>query len=272
MLLLRSHQPRFKHYGNSSLTITDHDDVEANKGNNRNNFSQRNKAQIIILNVFLCCTFLGNQTNNNQVRVRGTTNNASSPQVPLAKFVNNITESESSKPKSRRQIFLEDCEPLCDLLWQTHIPDPYFGYFSGTIAHIDCERLFESELVDKGQDNNDGEAVVSPKIVPMDFHHDYAMNRCASIPVWYIDWEFKLKQRKTRSPDQTYQWSHDIVGKLVEHERQRDFGYGNYQTIDRSILYHVMSKVAQVKGQSRLVVGSKMPWVEAMCLTAGFPM
>ena len=182
MPLLRSRQPRFEHDGNSSLPTTDHDDDEANKGKDTKSFFQRNKAQTIILSVFLCCIFMGKHTNNNQVRVRKTNNDASSapPPVllPLTTIVNNtITESESLKPKlSRRQQILEDCGPLCDLSRQSHIPDPYFGYFAETTAPIDCQRLFQSELVDKGQDDDDdGEASPPPKIVRSHFHHDHAI-------------------------------------------------------------------------------------------------
>lgn len=148
------------------------------------------------------------------------------------------------------------CGELCDL---RRAPDEGGGQPLRTRrARVDCGALFREPLIDEEREH------FRAPPMPRELASEFEMG--GQMPTSY----HKLKDeahlgRKIR----TSRWSAKLVDGYVAQARKHELvgNYGRSQTLD--LLAALRRPEARLRGASVLVIGSKLPWVEALCLASG---
>jgi hypothetical protein len=178
------------------------------------------------------------------------------------------TSTAASAWTLQRDKILALCGPLCNttrpMITQNSLGHdiPNFGYFGLTTAPIDCPALFASTLLDEAGNFPLGK---SPRQPPVEYLADYTMQGRAVLEDWYIRENLYFGQQAKQAI-----WHRTLVEEWKHAALQGKFDtFGNYQVLDRRTLYDALQRIAQIRNQSVLVLGSETPWVEALCLAAG---
>ena len=146
-----------------------------------------------------------------------------------------------------------DCGELCETV-SLGEPGPYFNQIN---VPIDCHKLFQNELIDRGHNLKQ-----APKTIPKQMLQDFTMNGRISVSSWYFDQYYSGKEA------QTPVWTKKMIDQYTELAKHGELG-GNYGVSETNALRDGLKHAPGIKDGRVLVIGSEIPWVEACVLEAG---
>ena len=147
----------------------------------------------------------------------------------------------------------KDCGELCNTS-RDGLSGPCFNHIK---ANVQCKKLFENEDFDRGH----GE-VHAPKTIPKELLQEFTMNGRVKIQKLYYD--TKYIGGEPNSPI----WSKDDIERQIVLARKGILP-GNYGISHTNALRDGLKHAPLIKNGRILVIGSKIPWVEACVLEAG---
>ena len=147
----------------------------------------------------------------------------------------------------------QNCGELCNTS-RDGLSDTYFNHVK---ANVQCRKLFGNEDFDRGH----GETH-APKKIPKELLQEFTMNGRVKIQKLYFD--TKYLGREPNSPI----WSKDDIERQIVLARKGILP-GNYGISETNALRDGIQHAPLIKNGRILVIGSKIPWVEACVLEAG---
>ena len=147
----------------------------------------------------------------------------------------------------------QECGELCNTS-RDGLSGPYFNHVK---ANVQCKKIFGNEDFDRGH----GEAHAKKKI-PKESLQKFSMNGRVKIQKWYFD--TKYIGGESNSPI----WSKDDIERQIVLARKGILP-GNYGISHTNALRDGLKHTPLIKNGRILVIGSKIPWVEASVLEAG---
>ena len=129
-------------------------------------------------------------------------------------------------------------------------------HFYQRVVPVNCPTIFsDSVFIERGH----GEGV--PFRIHTNAKNEFTLNGAIPVRTWYFDQNYHAQTTDTRVWDRTLveEWIRlASVGELV----------GNYGRNETNHLKNALG-YAKIQGGRILVIGSEVPWVEALVLSAG---
>jgi len=148
----------------------------------------------------------------------------------------------------------------CGELCETALAGEPGRFFPTVQRAVDCNALFENRDVDAPR-----ESERAPEGVPNEWLSDYTMQGRVAL---YRYGRGILDNRYLGTTAMSSQWSQTLIDDWIDQAR-RGVLRGTYGVEETNILMQSLHD-AGVQGMKRaLVIGSEIPWVEALCLAAG---
>jgi hypothetical protein len=164
--------------------------------------------------------------------------------------------SASPTQRDRYASVKASCGALCD----TALPGEPGRFFPTVQRPVDCHALFENSDVDSQR-----ESEWAPETVPYEWLRDYTMQ--GRVPL-YLYRSGILDNRYLGTTAMSSRWSQAMINDWVD-QASRGVLSGTYGVEETNTLMQSLHD-AGVRGMKRaLVIGSEIPWVEALCLAAG---
>jgi hypothetical protein len=156
---------------------------------------------------------------------------------------------------ARLEYLRSKCGELCDTSRVIIEKENGFGQ---TTAQVNCKWLMSEELIDASDSG-------APYDVPSEFMKDYTMDG----RVEFRRHPQHLKQIHLESTVSKEHWRKETVEAYKAKALAGDFtGFGNYgPQATRSVFQGLQA--TGIENMTVLVVGSKRPWLESLCLAAG---
>ncbi len=149
---------------------------------------------------------------------------------------------------------IQACGELCDMSKGRFQATRYFD--QRTVS-VNCPSIFsDSVFIDRGH-----RGVNAPIRIPREYRREYTLNGTIPVREWYFDQNYHTKSAKMRI------WERELVDAWTRlaSRGELDGNYGRNETNHlKSALRH-----AQIQGGRVLVIGSEIPWVEAVVLSEG---